>query len=169
MLRLILFRHAKADRPADLDDHERPLSILGHKQASKMGEYIDAQDLTPDLVIVSSARRTQETWAEASDAGTLTVAKVVEPGIYESSLDNLLHVIKQQDAQHKNIMLVGHNPGMERLVTWLTVAATEKALKQLQQGFVVGGLAVITIPADSWAEIKTQSGQLERFETPDTV
>ena len=169
MLRLILFRHAKADRPADLVDHERPLSISGRKQAQKMGEYIGAHQLIPDLVIVSSAKRTQETWAQARSAGRLDTAHITEPRIYESSLDNLLEVIRQQDAKHASIMLVGHNPGMERLTTWLAGACPEKALKRLEQGFVVGGLAVIDIPVEHWSVLDAQSGRLERFETPDTV
>ena len=169
MLRLILFRHAQADRPVDLVDHERPLSLLGRKQARIMGEYIGAEQLIPDLVIVSSAMRTQESWAEACEAGKITAMKVVESRIYESSLDILLDTLKQHDEKHRTLMLVGHNPGLERLTTWLASTSTEKALAQLQQGFAVGGLAVIDIPAEAWSTLQAQSGHLERFETPDTV
>lgn len=169
MLRLILFRHAQADRPVDLVDHERPLSLLGHKQARIMGEYIGTQQLIPDLVIVSSAKRTQESWAAANEAGKITAMKVIEPRIYESSLDILLDTLKQQDEKHRILMLVGHNPGLERLTTWLASTSTEKALMQLQQGFTVGGLAVIDIPTKTWSTLQAQSGHLERFETPDTV
>lgn len=169
MLRLILFRHAKADRPLELPDHERPLALRGQTQARKMGEYIAEQQLNPDLVIISSAKRTQETWTLARDAGNISPPTVTEPRIYESSVSDLLDTIRQQDQDHQCIMLVGHNPGMERLTAWLVGNSTQKALTQLQQGFVVGGLAVIDLPATNWARLETGQGTLERFETPDTV
>lgn len=169
MLRLMLFRHAKADRPIDLVDHERPLSLRGHQQARAMGHYIQTEGLAPDLAIVSSARRTQETWQEAISAGALDTITAIEPRIYESSVDDLLDVIRAQDSKHRCIMLVGHNPGMERLTTWLAGDSDPIALERLKREFVPGGLAVIDLRIESWSALESQNGQLERFETPDTV
>ncbi len=169
MLRLRLFRHAHAERPADVIDHERPLSDAGHEQAGKMGKYIAAQGLLPDLVIVSTARRTQQTWADAVAAGELSVPKSDESRVYESSAGDLLEVLRQQDARNQSIMLVGHNPGMERLAAWLIGAGDSAALARLQREFVVAGLAVIDFPIADWAGLDVQSGRLERFETPESV
>lgn len=165
----MLFRHAHADRPADVADHERPLSLKGHEQAQLMGAYIGAQGLTPGLFIVSTARRTQETWADAVQAGSLQAPKVDEARIYESSAGDLLEVVRAQSATVKSLALVGHNPGMERLAAWLIGSVEPTAAARLQREFVVGGLAVIDFELGSWAELDVQSGRLERFETPDTV
>lgn len=169
MLRLMLFRHAKADRPTDLGDHERPLSVLGREQARKMGEYIASQQLMPDMAVVSSAKRTQETWAESQDAGKLTCPVVVEPRIYEASISDLLDVVGGFDEKHRSVMLLGHNPGVERLTAYLTGSATDKALANWQKGFVVGSLALVTLPSTSWSTLQTHSGRLELFETPETI
>lgn len=169
MLRLMLFRHAHADRPADVTDHERPLSQAGHEQARRMGRYINEQNLLPSIFIVSTSRRTQETWSDAVEAGGLSAPKVDEPRIYESSAGDLLEVLRGQDASHGSLMMIGHNPGMERLAAWLIGSADEAAAARLQREFVVGGLAVIDFSAQSWAELDVQSGRLERFETPDSV
>ena len=169
MLRLMLFRHAHADRPADVADHERPLSARGQQEAKRMGAHIGEQGLVPDLVIVSSARRTQETWTTASAAGALSVKKVNEPRVYESTAGDLLEVVREQDPTHKSIMLVGHNPGMERLAAWLLKSGDPTALARLQTEFVVAGLAVLGFQADSWAELDVQSGHLERFDSPDSL
>lgn len=169
MLRLMLFRHAHADRPADIPDHERPLSVQGHEQARRMGAFIAARSLVPSIFVVSTARRTQETWHDAVQAGSISAAKVDEPRIYESSAGDLLEVVRNQDPDHTSLMLVGHNPGMERLAAWLVGSAEPGAAARLQREFVVGGLAVIDFDADSWAELDVQSGRLERFDTPDTV
>lgn len=169
MLYLLLFRHAKADHPADLIDHERPLSIIGHKQARQMGKYIAAQQLEPDLAVISSARRTRETWAEASEVGNLDCPVLTESKIYEASVDDLLDVISRQDPKYRRLMVVGHNPGMERLTTWLTGSSDHTAQANRQKGFVAGGLAVIALPSSSWATLQAQSGRLEHFATPETV
>ena len=169
MLRLMLFRHAHADRPADVIDHERPLSVAGHGQAGRMGKYIAAQGLLPDLVIVSTATRTQQTWADAATAGEISVPRSDESRVYESSAGDLLEVLREQDARHPSIMLVGHNPGMERLAAWLIGAGDSAALARLQREFVVAGLAVIEFPINEWAGLDVQSGRLVRFETPESV
>lgn len=169
MLRLMLFRHAEADRPDNVADHERPLSVRGHKQARVMGEHIRANDLVPDLAVVSSARRTQETWSGASSAGGFSARKVDEPRIYESTAGNLLEVLREQDAAHACIMMVGHNPGMERLAAWLLDSGDAAALARLQREFVVGGLAALDFEVTSWEELDVQSGHLARFDTPESV
>lgn len=169
MLRLMLFRHAHADRPADVVDHERPLSQQGLEQARRMGQFIADQGLVPGLFVVSTSRRTQETWQQATEAGGISAPKVDEARIYESSAGDLLEVVRSQDAAHASLMLVGHNPGMERLAAWLIDNAEPTAAARLQREFVVGGLAVIDFEAQSWAELDVQSGRLARFETPDNV
>lgn len=169
MLRLMLFRHAHADRPADVEDHERPLSTQGQEQARRMGVHISGHSLIPNVAIVSTSRRTQETWEQATGAGGFSASKTDEPRIYESSAGDLLEVVRQQDAAHGSLMLVGHNPGMERLAAWLLGSGDTAALARLQREFVVGGLAVIDFEAESWAELDVQSGRLVRFDTPDGV
>lgn len=169
MLRLMLFRHAHADRPAELADHERPLSERGQEQAQRMGRYLGEQRLAPDLAIVSTAKRTQQTWITATHAGQFSSVKADESRIYESAAGDLLEVVREQDPSHSRIMLVGHNPGMERLAAWLIGDGDPAALARLQREFVVGGLAVIDFTVRAWSELDVQSGHLERFETPESV
>jgi len=165
----MLFRHAEADRPDNVADHERPLSVRGLEQARLMGEHIKANSLVPDLAIVSSARRTQETWSAASSEAGFSPRKVDEPRIYESTAGNLLEVLREQDAAHARIMMVGHNPGMERLAAWLLNSGDAAALARLQREFVVGGLAVLDFQVTSWKELDVRSGHLARFDTPESV
>lgn len=169
MLRLLLFRHAHADRPADIGDHGRPLSERGQDQARRMGAHIRAQGLIPSIAIVSTALRTQETWDIAAESGGFTASKINEPGIYEASAGDVLEVVRRQDSVHKSLMLVGHNPGMERLAAWLIGSGDQDALMRLQREFAVGSLAVIRFTAQSWADLDVQSGTLERFDTPESI
>ena len=134
-----------------------------------MGAYIGTQGLIPEISIVSTSKRTRETWAEAVRAGGFSAPKVDEPRVYESGAGDLLEVLRGQDPELGRLMLVGHNPGMERLAAWLIGDGDSAALARLQREFVVAGLAVIDFTARAWSELDVQSGRLERFETPDTV
>lgn len=170
MLQLILFRHAEAERPVGLNDHERPLSETGLQQARKMGEHIAAQALAPDLAIVSSAKRTRQTWDAACDAGNLAVPHVIESDIYEASPDDLVNILTRQSSRHKTIIMVGHNPGMGQLTIWLSGSSDETALANLQQhGFTTGGMAVLQLDVADWSSLNAHCGTLKRFETPETV
>ena len=62
MRRLLLLRHAKSswDDPA-LSDHARPLNSRGRKAAAAVAQLFHKLQLAPDLVLVSSARRTLQT------------------------------------------------------------------------------------------------------------
>ena len=68
MLRLLLLRHAKSAYPAGVDDHDRPLAARGRAAAPVIGRYMADQGLVPDLAVVSTARRAQQTWALAAEA-----------------------------------------------------------------------------------------------------
>lgn len=170
MLQLILFRHAEADRPVGVADHERPLSETGCLQAQKMGDFVATQALRPDVTLISSARRTRQTWEQACDAGDLAVPHVVEPDIYEANPDDLIAILTRQSARHKSILVVGHNPGMGQLTIWLSGSSDDTALANLQQhGFTTGGMAILELDVDSWSAISPHCGKLARFETPETV
>src|SRR5690242_1439584 len=60
---LILFRHAKSAWPDNVEDHERPLAERGRKAAPVMAKWLLAKGLRPSVALVSTAKRTQETWA----------------------------------------------------------------------------------------------------------
>ncbi len=64
MRRLLLLRHAKSSwSDPTARDHERPLNDRGRRAAPLVGDYLRREDLVPDLVLCSSARRTCETLA----------------------------------------------------------------------------------------------------------
>ena len=68
-MRLLVLRHAKAEK-ADpgMPDRERPLNSRGQQDAAAIGVYIDRHGLTPDIALVSPARRTGETWERMAAA-----------------------------------------------------------------------------------------------------
>lgn len=121
MRTLTLMRHAKSswDDPL-LDDHDRPLNARGEKAARTMAKRLKAQGYEPDLVIVSSARRAQQT-AEALQAPYHDTLKIrTEPRLYEAAVEDYVDVIREVGDEVKHLMLIGHNPTIEAMAAQLS-------------------------------------------------
>ena len=94
MIRLLLLRHGKSSWPSGVLDVDRPLSARGRKAAVLMGDYLSDEELTPELVLVSPARRTKETWSLVQPAlGAVTTR--VEPRIYDAPAARLLSMLQE--------------------------------------------------------------------------
>jgi phosphohistidine phosphatase len=165
----MLLRHAKADRPHGVSDHDRPLAKGGQAQSKTMGKYMAGQKLAPDLAIVSTARRAQETWQFLQPAFSVKIARRNDARLYEASAHDILQIIKETASSVHALLLVGHNPGFEQLASHLTGTAHPAALSLLRPGCPPAGLIVIDFATDAWAEVSARSGHLERFETPESA
>jgi phosphohistidine phosphatase len=172
MARLILFRHAKTERlnPGGRDA-DRRLTDRGRDDAVQAGRYLVAQDLIPDQVLVSTARRAQETWALASQAFSAPPAVTTEPRIYEASVEALFAVIQDAPDTARTLMLVGHNPGLHDLSLLLAGGGGIAARARLRDGLPTAGLVVIDFPGAGWRwhALMPHGGRLERFAAPDGV
>ena len=68
MKTLLIMRHAKSSwDESDMHDHDRPLNKRGKLNAPRMGRLLREQDLVPDLIITSSARRARDTAGAVAD------------------------------------------------------------------------------------------------------
>jgi phosphohistidine phosphatase len=123
---LTLMRHAKSswDDPA-LSDHDRPLNGRGKKAAKRMAERLKDAGYIPDLLIVSSALRAQQT-AKALQKrydGELNVR--TEPLLYEASAQTYADVIRGVGEEVKHLMLIGHNPTIAEIAGMLGAGSLE--------------------------------------------
>ena len=169
MRRLLLLRHAKSDWPGGIDDHDRPLAKRGRRASPGMGKYMSDEGLRPDLAIVSTARRAQETWELARLAFVDKVVQRDEPRIYEARADAILDVVRETKAGVQVLLLVGHNPGFQDLALKLIGKASQSDLARLRRKYPTAGLVVIDFDVGRWSEASHQLGRLERFETPKSI
>lgn len=169
MLRLMLFRHAKSDRPAGVEDHERPLAHRGREESALMGRHMARQGLVPDLVSVSTSVRTIETWTLARPAFLQTPARRDEPRLYNGSARAILAVVKEADSSIGSQLLIGHNPGLYDLAVQLAGKGEARAMAQLRDGLPTAGLVVIDFDLARWSDIDEGLGTLIRFDTPSTA
>lgn len=164
--RLLLLRHAKSAWPDGVEDHERPLAKRGQEAAPLMGNYLAQNWLHPDLVLVSSARRTRQTWALVRKALLPAIADRVVDEIYEAPAASLLEVIRTVEPGFETIMLIGHNPGMQDLALELIGDGDEETRAAISEKYPTAALAVIDFTTSRWDGIEPGSGRLERFVAP---
>jgi phosphohistidine phosphatase len=122
MRRLVLFRHAKAERKAASgEDFDRALTHRGVDDARLIGLALAEAGVRPDLVLTSSAVRTRQTWAAA--AAALGQPEVrAEKGLYNASAAQLRKAVEAVEDDHDTVVLVGHNPGLHQYAVELLVA-----------------------------------------------
>ncbi len=169
MRQLMLLRHAKSswdDR--DLSDHARPLNPRGRLAVGAMREAMEGLGLAPDVVLLSSSRRTRQTlealepWAETP---------LVEPmdSLYLASAPTLLKALRGVAETVRSVLVVGHNPGLHELAVRLVGAHAmsyeSPDLRRLAEGYPSGALAEFTI-AGPWGTLDDGGGRLVRFLCP---
>ncbi len=135
MRKLILFRHAKAERrAASGEDYDRDLTDRGAADAVIMGGVLASRGHTPDRVLVSGAVRTRATWSALSHAFAGAVSTVDED-LFNASADQLI-AAAQASAEPGCVMVIAHNPGLHEAAMRLLLqgAAGAGDLYQVRQG-----------------------------------
>ena len=123
MAHITLFRHAKAEIPnPQTADFERMLASRGRRNAVRMGRFIKEKGLLPDLVIVSTAARTRQTWELAASQWP-DIPGMFLDSIYEASATTLMTAIEAHGGACERVMVIGHNPGLVVLLHNLVEAA----------------------------------------------
>ncbi len=146
MRQLILLRHAHAVPAADgQSDEDRALSPQGLAEAQSAGRWLAAQSLVPDRVLCSPARRTRET-LEAVLETLGYVEQRLEPGIYEGTAGTLAG-LADANREAERLLLVGHNPGLERLA-----ALMHSGQSGDYRGMPTASVVVLDLPMDAAIE-----------------
>jgi phosphohistidine phosphatase len=163
---LALLRHAKSDWPDGVVDLRRPLGERGRRDAPVAGQVLRERVGTPDLVLVSPAERTRQTWELAQDAFDRPPPREVAVEIYDASVEDLLLLIRAQDESVTTLVLVGHNPGTEELAWALSDGSGDPdASAAMSVKFPTSGLAVLTSQRP-WAHTIEESFRLRSFDVP---
>jgi phosphohistidine phosphatase len=145
---LVLMRHAEALPAPHGDiarsrDLGRPLTPSGHRKAHQRGTQLREIGFVPDLVLVSPATRSGETYAALgpfSATGAPTVRQ--EAGLYESGAGCILEILRETPETINNIIVIAHNPDLYHLVLDLVGEAIDDPDKViLMQGFPTASIA----------------------------
>jgi phosphohistidine phosphatase len=158
MFRLLLLRHAKAERDSADGDHGRRLTDRGRRDATRVGRFLAAAELVPDLVVSSTAARTRETAELAREAGGWKAPVRETRALYDTTIERALDVLRKVDAEVATVMLVGHEP------TWSALASIVIGGGRLR--LPTAGLASIDLEVAGWSEVAPGTGELRALVTP---
>jgi phosphohistidine phosphatase len=162
--RLFLLRHAKSswDDPS-VGDHERPLAKRGRRATKAIARQLRSQGIRPELVLCSSARRTQETLERITDVLGSDVEVRVERDLYLASAVDLLNRVRLVPAGVDSVLVIGHNPAIQELA--LILARPTPEVDLIRQKFPTGALA--TLDFDSpWEHLSPGGAELMGFVKP---
>jgi phosphohistidine phosphatase len=169
MHQLILLRHAKATpASAGHSDHDRPLADDGKRAAAAVGNAMRKAGLAPDVVLVSPAKRTQQTLEALEDAGLWDERPNIDtlPTLYMASPNQIRDLLRDLPETVRSALVVGHNPGLQELAQTLASGDAARAGQDRMSGdFPTAALAefLITTP---WRKLGPQGAALQRFLQP---
>ena len=169
MRRLLLLRHAKADRPPETDDADRPLNERGIGAARLMGGYMARHGLVPDRVLCSPSQRTRGTLAGMTPQWPGAVKTIYDERLYMATSQTILSAIGAEGGNAKTLMVLGHNPGLHEAADLLIAAGDVVLRERLREKFPTCALAAIDFTVNTWSAIHDRSGRLDRFVTPRTI
>jgi phosphohistidine phosphatase len=149
MKTLLLLRHAKSSwKEQGLPDHDRPLNKRGKNDAPRMGKLLKDQDLIPDLIISSTAVRAKKTAELVTKACKYKGKIVLDHSLYGAEPGAYIKILKELSDKNTVALVVGHSPSVEETAGLLTGS--------LDVIMPTCSLAKITLPIQSWAELKKQ-------------
>lgn len=146
MKRIYLMRHGKAEDGFDKPDFERDLQSKGIKKTEKIARFLLEKNAQPQLIMASMAFRTLQT-AELI-RNILDLPKQIiqeEKSLYLASSSSMLDVVFAIDDKIDELMLVGHNPGISSLATYLS----DTDIDWMSTSSVIA----IDLDIDAWVDI----------------
>jgi phosphohistidine phosphatase len=159
MRTLYLLRHAKSSwKDESIPDFDRPLKKRGREAAEGVGKTLAGERLSSPVLISSPALRTRETTEIVLKTSNLNADVSYDERIYEADLSRLLRVLADVAAAEMELIVVGHNPGMQYLVEFLTGS---------EQRMPTAALAKISLETAAWDSVGRGEGKLEWLITPD--
>lgn len=158
--RLILWRHAKSDWHGNYNsDHDRPLNARGQAARHIMAAHIDAA-FSPDIIVCSTAQRTRQTLAALETSAPISF----DEALYHAMPATISALARKYGGDHKTLLMVGHNPGLEMLAA--AAGKTEAVLTaKMSEKFPTCAVACLKFYG-SWRDFNTAKAAVISFDTP---
>jgi len=145
MRTILVLRHAKSSwSDPDLSDHDRPLNKRGKQDAPRIGELMRFEELLPDIILTSSAKRAVMTAKLVIESSGYEGDLVVSRDLYAHYPEAYVEQLRTLDTRYQCAMVVGHNTGVEELVDVLTGEWTR---------MTTAAMAHIQMPIDRWEDL----------------
>jgi phosphohistidine phosphatase len=164
---IYLLRHAKSSwQDQEAEDIDRHLSKRGREAAKAMAHYLSAEGIVPAQILCSPAVRTRQTLEHMEANLNAAIPIRFEKGIYNADAPSLLRRLRRLSDALPSVMVIGHNPGIERLALMLAGNGEVTARDKLANKYPTGTLAVLTASIDHWNDLGPKGARLQAFVRP---
>ena len=165
MKTLTLLRHAKSSwHDAAVRDFDRPLNNRGRRAAKAVGREMREHRIAFDQVIASPAARVVETLRDLAEGYGHTLDAEFDRRVYLATPELLLELIHHADDKAESLLIVGHNPGLERLA--LMLSRTGALRSEIEVKYPTAALTQIEFAVEHWSEVVEGVGTIARFTRP---
>ncbi len=169
MHQLILLRHAKAETETKgLADHDRALTEKGRRAAGQIGQAMRKAGLAPEVVLVSTATRTQQTLEELENAPVWDEWPNIDalPQLYMATPPQILGALRDLPETVRSAIVIGHNPGLHELALTLAgPARADEAAARIDEGYPTAALSEFLVTSP-WRQLGPGTAGLKRFLLP---
>jgi len=119
-VKLYFLRHAKSSwDDHHLDDFKRPLSERGLRNSLMLNAFLKSEKIFFDTVYSSSSVRTEITCSVGLE-GVFEFNKITFlDDLYHASAEFLKDFLSSK-AQGESVLIVGHNPGLSQIMSYLS-------------------------------------------------
>ena len=166
MKTLTLLRHAKSTWNDPVErDFDRPLNGRGRRAAARVGQWLRDEEHGFDHVRASPAVRVRQTIEGVEDGLGAALHALFDTRIYLASAMTLLDIVQNFEPGCDRALLIGHNPGLEDLLLFLTPDA-DPLRGEAEIKYPTATLAVLDLSVDAWRDVAPGSAHLRVFVRP---
>ncbi len=137
-----------------------------------MAEWLSARNLAPELVLCSAALRTRETLAAVRPALGPRADIRLEKRLYLADEDTILDLLAELDewpAVPAQVMVIGHNPGLEDLALRLVPPGEVETRRRIATKFPTCAFVDLSFAVEDWADIGPARATLNGYLVPEDI
>jgi phosphohistidine phosphatase len=161
-----LVRHAKAGGGDGGMDADRSLTELGIEQCRIVARELCGLDLTPDVALVSKAKRARQTFEAMAAATGWDVEPAILESLYIGYVEDVMAAVRECDPEAGTVMVFGHEPTMSSAGYKLAGPGSDpSAVTRVRRGLPTTGMAVVQVDGP-WESVGLEPTKLRWTLTP---
>lgn len=162
MKKLFLLRHAQAEGTTV----DARLTALGRKEAEKAREYIQENNLIPEMILCSPAIRTRNTCEIIFSDSNTKPNILIEDSLYGINVEDLIKLINATSDDINHLMIISHNPSITALITELKGLKHDLSYSKALNYTPTCKLMQLAFETSKWSDIQNALCVLEQVYWP---
>ena len=165
MKKILFIRHAKSVwNNFQLNDHDRPLSNSGKKDAAFIGTRLLDKKIIPEIFYCSSSKRTTETCNIIVDKLGADINIISNHFLYTETYDTIRKLIYSISEELSFISIVAHNPHIHNIYN--SLCKNSNPSRRNIYKFPTGGIILCENDAKKWKNCNLLSSEIIYFDNP---